>query len=223
MTDAIQIITTAATADEAQRIAAALVERRLVACAQVGGPITSTYWWQGKLESSQEWTCTAKTLRTKYAEVEATIRALHSYDEPEILALPVVSGSAGYLRWLADETHDIRVAPAEAPSREEAERAMHERPKLPLSDADRQVIDDQTRRVRFNIRELLATTTVIAIGLAGVRWLPMGWFAGLSGIVVLAMLLALIFREHVSREFRLVIVALIAVYLTAVAATLIIH
>lgn len=103
MTEVIQVVTTTATRDDAQRIAAALVERRLAACAQVSGPITSTYRWQGKLETAEEWLCTAKTLRSRYDALQQAVRELHPYDEPEILALPVVAGSEGYLRWLAAE------------------------------------------------------------------------------------------------------------------------
>lgn len=104
MTDAIQIVTTTASAEDARKIAAGLVERRLAACVQVGGPITSIYRWQGKIESSQEWTCTIKTLLPIYKEVEAAIRELHTYDEPEILAIPIVAGSHTYLAWLGEET-----------------------------------------------------------------------------------------------------------------------
>ncbi|MEQ8786077.1 MAG: divalent-cation tolerance protein CutA [Pirellulaceae bacterium] len=109
-TDApVMVATTTGSRDEAQQIAAALVERRLAACVQVGGPITSTYRWQGKVETGEEWVCTAKTLYYRYAAVEQTIRELHSYDEPEILVTTIEAGSKGYLRWLAAE---VRSKPA---------------------------------------------------------------------------------------------------------------
>jgi len=101
--DAIRIVTTTGTRDDAQRIADALVERRLVACAQVGGPIRSTYRWQGEVHRDEEFTCTMKTARALYERVEQAIRQMHPYDEPEILATPIVAGSAGYLRWLAEQ------------------------------------------------------------------------------------------------------------------------
>lgn len=104
MTDALQVVTTAATKDEAQKIATVLVERRLAACVQVLGPIASTYRWKGKVESAEEWLCVVKTRRGLYAAVEAAIRGMHSYEVPEILAFPVVDGSADYLRWLKEET-----------------------------------------------------------------------------------------------------------------------
>jgi periplasmic divalent cation tolerance protein len=103
MTDCIQVITTLATKDEADKLAHALVARRLAACVQVAGPITSTYHWQGKIETSQEWACLIKSLASKYPALEAAIRELHPYDVPEILATPVVAGHAGYLDWLAAE------------------------------------------------------------------------------------------------------------------------
>jgi periplasmic divalent cation tolerance protein len=103
MTDFIQVVTTASSRDEAQRLAEVLVDGRLAACVQVLGPITSTYWWQGVRESAEEWQCVAKTHQRLYAEVESAIRAHHSYTTPEILALPVLAGHADYLAWLEAE------------------------------------------------------------------------------------------------------------------------
>lgn len=100
MTDYLQATTTAGSEDEAERIGAALVERRLAACVQVIGPIASRYRWQGAIERSTEWICVAKTSAERYAELEAAIRELHSYDEPEIVATPIVAGSASYLEWI---------------------------------------------------------------------------------------------------------------------------
>ncbi len=104
---AIQIATTTSSQADAEKIAAALVERRLAACVQISGPIISTYRWQGKVEKAEEWLCTIKTRRDVYEQVEAAIRELHCYDEPEILAVPVAAGSEGYLKWL-----DAEVEPA---------------------------------------------------------------------------------------------------------------
>ena len=84
----------------------ALVTRRLAACVQVGGPVTSTYFWQGNLESSQEWLCVIKTAESRFAEVEAAIRELHSYELPEIVAVPIVAASQAYLDWLAGQVTD---------------------------------------------------------------------------------------------------------------------
>jgi periplasmic divalent cation tolerance protein len=106
MSEAIQISTTTATREDAERLAAALVEQRLAACVQVGGPIASCYRWQGAIETAQEWRCTIKTTRAVYEQVERAIRQLHPYDEPEIIAVPIVAGSAGYLRWLEQQVGD---------------------------------------------------------------------------------------------------------------------
>jgi periplasmic divalent cation tolerance protein len=98
--DYLQVLTTAGSEAEAETIASALVERRLAACVQVAGPVASTYRWQGAAETAREWQCLVKTTAGRYEEVEAAIRELHSYDEPEIVATPIVAGSAGYLRWI---------------------------------------------------------------------------------------------------------------------------
>ena len=100
MSECIQVLTTAHSEEEAGRIAALLVERRLAACVQVIGPVVSRYRWQGEVEEEREWQCLAKTTRAAYDVVEAAIREVHSYDEPEIIATPIVAGSAGYLAWI---------------------------------------------------------------------------------------------------------------------------
>lgn len=100
----VQVITTTSTREEAQQIAQVLVARRLAACVQVLGPIESVYRWQGKVQASQEWYCTAKTRQTLFEEVAQAIQQEHSYDVPEIIALPIAAGSQSYLRWLAEQT-----------------------------------------------------------------------------------------------------------------------
>jgi periplasmic divalent cation tolerance protein len=97
----VQVLTTAGSAEEAERIVAALLDGRLAACVQTIGPISSSYRWQGGLERAQEWQCVAKTERSLYPQVEAAIRSVHSYEEPEILAMPVIAGSQGYLEWIS--------------------------------------------------------------------------------------------------------------------------
>jgi periplasmic divalent cation tolerance protein len=103
MVEFIQVVTTTMRKAEAETIARALVEQRLAACVQVLGPITSMYWWQGKMETSHEWQCWIKSRRDLYEQIEATIRQHHSYETPEILAVPVAAGSASYLAWLEGE------------------------------------------------------------------------------------------------------------------------
>jgi periplasmic divalent cation tolerance protein len=103
MHEYLQVVTTTETKDDAARIAAALVERRLAGCVQMVGPITSTFRWEGKVQTAEEWLCIAKTRRDLYAQVEAVIRELHPYQVPEILATAVAAGSRAYLDWLDGE------------------------------------------------------------------------------------------------------------------------
>ncbi len=98
------MVTTTASREEADVISRALVEARLAACVQVVGPIESRYWWEGAVQVTQEWLCLAKTTASRYPQLEATIRELHSYDVPEIVAVPVAMGSEPYLRWVEQET-----------------------------------------------------------------------------------------------------------------------
>lgn len=103
MTPFVQVVTTTATKQDAERIAAAVLERRLAACVQIAGPISSSYWWQGALETGEEWWCVMKSRGDLFPELERAIRTVHPYEEPEILAIPVADGSAGYLDWLDRE------------------------------------------------------------------------------------------------------------------------
>lgn len=103
MVEVVQVTTSTGSRDEADRIATALVESRLAACVQVVGPVTSRYWWAGEVQTSEEWLCLAKVTAHRYPEVEAAIRHRHPYDEPEIVAVPVVAGSPSYLDWVARE------------------------------------------------------------------------------------------------------------------------
>ena len=100
MADYLQVMTTVPTREVADQIAASLVQQRLAACVQVIGPISSTYRWQGAVETGQEWLCLAKSRRNLYPQLEEAIRRLHPYEVPEILAVPLVAGSAAYLAWL---------------------------------------------------------------------------------------------------------------------------
>jgi periplasmic divalent cation tolerance protein len=106
-TSLILVLTGTSSRDEAQAIADAAIARRLAAAAQVLGPVTSTYRWDGTITHAEEWLCLLKTTAVRYDALEQTIRALHSYTLPGILAIPVVTGSAPYLTWLAQELrHD---------------------------------------------------------------------------------------------------------------------
>lgn len=96
----VQIFTTVEKKKDAEKIADILVKKRVAGCVQVIGPIKSTYRWKKVIENTKEWLCIIKTRKSLYAEVEKTIKEIHPYEIPEILAIPVVSGSKDYLQWL---------------------------------------------------------------------------------------------------------------------------
>lgn len=99
-----QVVTTTDSEAEAQRLAALLIEERLAACAQVDGPIHSTYWWEGKAATDPEWRITIKTSATQYPDMARRLADQHTYDVPEILATEVVAGHPAYVQWVVDET-----------------------------------------------------------------------------------------------------------------------
>lgn len=84
-------------------MASKLLDDRLAACVQLVGPVTSRYWWEGKQERAEEWLCLAKSAVRLVPQIVESVRSVHSYDVPEILALPVVAGSTEYLAWLEGE------------------------------------------------------------------------------------------------------------------------
>jgi periplasmic divalent cation tolerance protein len=100
---AIQVVTTTAHQKDAERIARALVDRRLAACVQIEGPLQSCYRWQGQIEIAEEWRCCVKTRSDAYPAVEAAIQEMHPYEEPEIVAMRIIAGSPGYLQWLCEQ------------------------------------------------------------------------------------------------------------------------
>jgi periplasmic divalent cation tolerance protein len=100
----LQVQTTTDSRAEAVELAQAAVEARLAACAQVAGPIASTYWWEGGVERAEEWLIMLKLPADRYDELAEMLTERHSYDEPEIIATPIVAGSAAYLSWLDEET-----------------------------------------------------------------------------------------------------------------------
>ncbi|HSV08843.1 MAG TPA: divalent-cation tolerance protein CutA [Candidatus Binatus sp.] len=98
------VLVTAGSSEEAARIGQALVAERLAACANVVGPIRSIYRWQGAIEDTAEHLLLLKARARDAAAVDERVRALHSYEVPEVLALPIRAGSAAYLAWLAEAT-----------------------------------------------------------------------------------------------------------------------
>ena len=99
--DQIVVLMTAPNAEEATRIAEMLIERKLAACVQMLPPMTSIYVWKGEVERANEIMLVAKSTRAKFDELESAVRAIHSYETPEIIALPIVAGSQSYLSWLS--------------------------------------------------------------------------------------------------------------------------
>lgn len=80
------------------------MEARLAACAQVAGPIASTYWWEEGIERTEEWLLMLKLPADRYDDLAEFLAQRHSYDEPEIVATAIVTGSASYLDWMQEET-----------------------------------------------------------------------------------------------------------------------
>jgi len=104
MSNARIVLTTAGSQEEAQKIAHALVERRLAACVNIVPRIESVYRWQGKVETAQEWLLIVKTQATAFDRVRDAIKELHSYDLPECVMLEIAGGSDEYLEWIAEST-----------------------------------------------------------------------------------------------------------------------
>jgi len=104
MKEYIQVFTTVEKREDAERIASSVVNKRVAACAQVIGPIRSTYWWKGKVEQAEEWLLVMKTREALFSVLEKEIKAIHPYEVPEIIAVPIVAGSASYLEWIEAET-----------------------------------------------------------------------------------------------------------------------
>jgi periplasmic divalent cation tolerance protein len=100
----IVVLITAGSVDEGLKIAHALVEERLAACVNVISPIESIYRWQGQVHEDREVLLIVKTTAEAFDQLTAKVKALHSYQVPEIIALPIVAGSQDYLSWIAAQT-----------------------------------------------------------------------------------------------------------------------
>ncbi len=103
MTEFVLVVTTADTIEEATALADGCVEARLAGCAQVVGPVRSTYWWDGAMQTSEEWQCVLKATTAGYPALERHLRERHSYEVPEIICTPIVAGNPDYLAWVARE------------------------------------------------------------------------------------------------------------------------
>lgn len=103
MSENIVVLVTCGSVGEARKIGRALVEERLAACVNISqSPIESIYRWKGRVDTAPEFLMTIKTVTERFSALEERIKKLHSYDVPEIIALPVAKGSRQYLSWLTD-------------------------------------------------------------------------------------------------------------------------
>ncbi len=94
------MIVTTGSKQEAEKISQHLLEEKLIACANTLGPVSSLYHWSGKVESAEEFIVIMKTRKDLFEKVTEAVKTLHSYEVPEILALPIIDGSKAYLSWL---------------------------------------------------------------------------------------------------------------------------
>jgi periplasmic divalent cation tolerance protein len=107
MTDKIVVLVTCRSGREARKIARALIDQRLAACANIlENPVTSIYRWKQTVESARESLVIIKTTRRRFAALRRAVERLHSYDVPEIIALPILEGSRGYLDWISESIRD---------------------------------------------------------------------------------------------------------------------
>jgi periplasmic divalent cation tolerance protein len=105
MSEQLVVLMTAGSQEEADQVAQALVTEMLAACVNVIPGVTSIYKWEGKVQRDQEWLLVAKSRRDVLDALVRRVQALHSYDVPEVIALPLVGGSEAYLRWIDREVH----------------------------------------------------------------------------------------------------------------------
>jgi len=104
MPDPIVVLVTCGSEEEALKIANALVEERLAACANLVSPIRSLYRWEGKIWDEKEWLLILKTQKHRFEELEKKVKSLHSYSVPEIISLPIAEASSAYLNWIRENT-----------------------------------------------------------------------------------------------------------------------
>lgn len=102
--DFVIVLVTAGNQQEAELIGRALVEKKLAACCNIIGPITSIFYWEGRLCEEEELLLVIKSVKERFDQIVTTVKQVHSYTTPEIIALPIVAGATDYLNWVAAET-----------------------------------------------------------------------------------------------------------------------
>jgi periplasmic divalent cation tolerance protein len=105
MSEPLVVLITAGSQEEAEHLAHRLVAEMLAACVNVVPGVTSVYRWEGEIQRDQEWLLIVKTERQILDSLIQRVQVLHSYEVPEIIALPLVGGSEAYLRWISDQVH----------------------------------------------------------------------------------------------------------------------
>ncbi|MDP2939693.1 MAG: divalent-cation tolerance protein CutA [Candidatus Omnitrophota bacterium] len=98
------IIISCANKKEAEKIAQAAIKKKLAACANIIEGVSSKFWWQGKIDNANEILIFLKTKRLLFKKIAKLVKSMHSYDVPEIIALPIIAGERDYLRWLSECT-----------------------------------------------------------------------------------------------------------------------
>ena len=105
-TGKIVIFITTGTEEEAHKVAELLLTKRKAACVNIVPGVESSFWWQGKLDSARESLLIIKTKASLLPEIIELVKSVHSYEVPEIIALPIIGGSEGYLNWIDDEVRE---------------------------------------------------------------------------------------------------------------------
>jgi periplasmic divalent cation tolerance protein len=98
----IVVLVTTANKEEAEKISQALLEEKLIACANIISPVSSFFFWSGKIDKAEECLVVMKSRLDLFVELEERLKGLHSYEVPEVLALPIVEGSKAYLSWMGE-------------------------------------------------------------------------------------------------------------------------
>jgi len=94
------VLVTTSSKEEAEKIVRSLLDKRLIACANIIGPVESQFWWEGKIDEANEFLVFMKSNEKLFTKLSQAVRGMHSYELPEILALPIIKGSKPYLEWL---------------------------------------------------------------------------------------------------------------------------
>ncbi len=109
MTDKIVVLSTCASAEEAERLARRVIDDRLAACVNVLSPVRSFYRWKGEVQDSAEWLLIIKSTRDKFDALRAALESAHTYEVPEVIAIPIVDGSPNYLSWIEQELQSAEI------------------------------------------------------------------------------------------------------------------